>query len=381
MFGKGLRLFKLFGFSVEVDASWLIIAVLVTWSLAVGFFPELYPDLPTATYWWMGGIGALGLFASIVVHEFSHSLVARRHGIEMRGIRLFIFGGVAQMDDEPEDAMGELLMAIAGPIASIAISLAALGLYVLGEQFNWAVPVMAVLVYLAVINAVLAAFNMIPAFPLDGGRVLRAILWQIKGNLQWATRVATYAGTAFAIFLMIMGILSLFQGQIFGIWWILLGLFLRWASEGSYQQVLVRRVLGKEPVESVMRTEVHTVPPSISIEDLVEDHIYRHHFKMFPVVENGTILGCVSTQMVKDVPREEWARHTVGEVMEPCSDDNSIPPDTDALKALKRMTQDGRSRLLVVEDGRLRGVISLKDVSRLISLKLELEEQADSTGE
>ena len=375
MFGTGLRLFKLFGFSVEIDASWLIIAVLVTWSLAAGLFPALYPDLPTATHWWMGVAGAIGLFASIVVHEFSHSLVARRQGLEMRGIRLFIFGGVAQMDEEPENPIVELTMAIAGPIASIAISVAALGLNVLGGQLGWPTPVTAVLLYLAWINALLAVFNMIPAFPLDGGRVLRSILWKLKGNLQWATRIATYAGTGFAVLLMALGVLSMFQGQfIGGMWWILLGLFLRTASEGSYHQVLVRRVLGKEPVESVMRTELHTVPPSISIEDLVENHVYRHHFKMFPVTENGRIVGCVTTQMVKDVPREEWPQHTVGELMEPCTEENSIPPATDALKALKRMTRDGRSRLLVVEGDELRGVISLKDVSRLIALKLELEE-------
>ena len=375
MFGKGLHLFRLFGFSVEVDASWLIIAVLVTWSLAAGLFPALYPDLAAATYWWMGIVGAIGLFASIVVHEFSHSLVARRYGLEMRGIRLFVFGGVAQMDEEPENATAELMMAIAGPIASVAISVAAFGLYLLGGQLGWVVPVMAVLLYLAWINGILAAFNMIPAFPLDGGRVLRSILWKLKGNLQWATRIATYAGSAFAVLLMILGILNLFQGHfIGGMWWILLGLFLRTASEGSYHQVLVRRVLGKEPVESVMRTEVHTVPPSISIEELVENHVYRHHFKMFPVTENGRILGCVTTQMIKDVPREQWSQHTVGELMEPCTGENSIPPQTDALKALKRMTQDGRSRLLVVEGDELRGVISLKDVSRLIALKLELEE-------
>ncbi len=375
MFGYGLRLFKLFGFSVEIDASWLIIAVLVTWSLAAGLFPALYPDLPDATYWYMGIIGAVGLFLSIVVHEFSHSLVARRYGLEMSGIRLFVFGGIAQMDEEPETPLAEFAMAIAGPIASVLISVVALGFYTLGGRFGWTTPVMAVLLYLTWINAVLAVFNMIPAFPLDGGRVLRSILWKLKGNLRWATRIATYAGTAFAVFLMVMGLLSLFQGQfIGGMWWILLGLFLHTASQGSYQQLLVRRVLGSEPVTSVMRTEVETVPPSISIEDLVENHIYRHHFKMFPVTENGELVGCVNTRSIKDVPREQWQERTVADVAEPCSEENSIAPETGALEALKRMTHDGRSRLLVVDDGKLRGVLSLKDVSRLISLKLELEE-------
>jgi len=376
MFGKGIRLFRLFGFSVEIDASWLIIAVLVTWSLAEGYFPATYPDMSPATYWWMGVVGALGLFVSIVVHEFSHSLVARQYGLEMRGIRLFIFGGVAQMDEEPESPIAEFMMAIAGPIASVLISAGAFGLHALGAQLNWGTPATAVLLYLALINAILVAFNMIPAFPLDGGRVLRSVLWKLKGSLQWATRMASYAGTAFAFFLIAMGILSIFrQHYIAGMWWILLGLFLRAAAESSYQQVLVRRVLGNVPVERVMRSEVQTVPASISVEELVQDHVYRHHFKMFPVTEEGNLVGCITTRKIKELPREEWPQRTVGELADPCSEENSVPPQMDALKAFKKMTGDGRSRLLVVEDGRLRGVISLKDVSRLISLKLELEEE------
>lgn len=375
MFGKGIRLFRLFGFSVEIDLSWLIIVALVTWSLAVGYFPAFYPQLSTAVHWWMAVIGAVGLFASIVVHEFSHALVARQYGLEMRGIRLFVFGGVAQMDDEPDSPLAEFMMAIAGPIASVLISAAAYGLFMAGVHLEWSTPVTAILLYLAWINAVLVAFNMIPAFPLDGGRVLRSALWKLKGNLRWATRIASNAGAAFAVLLIVMGVLSLFAGDfIGGMWWILLGLFLRAAAESSYHQVLIRRVLGGEPVERVMQTEVQTVPASISIEELVEDYIYRHHYKMFPVTENGDLVGCVSTRKIKEVPREEWSGHAVREVSEPCTEENSVEPATDALRALQKMTREGRSRLLVVENGRLRGVISLKDVSRLISLKLELEE-------
>ena len=167
---------------MEIDTSWLIIALLVTWSLGTGYFPYFYPDLATATYWWMGVEGALGLFLSIVVHEFSHSLVARRYGLQMRGIRLFIFGGVAQMDEEPDSAKAEFMMAIAGPIASVLIAAGAFGLHWLGLQFGWGTPATAVLFYLAWINAVLVAFNMIPAFPLDGGRVLRSVLGKLQDD-------------------------------------------------------------------------------------------------------------------------------------------------------------------------------------------------------
>ncbi|MFO7903347.1 MAG: site-2 protease family protein [Planctomycetota bacterium] len=377
MFGRGIRLFKLFGFTVEIDVSWLIIAVLVTWSLATGYFPRFHENLSTTSYWWMGVFGALGLFASIVFHEFSHSLVARQYGLEMSGIRLFIFGGVAQMDEEPDTPVAEFMMAIAGPIASVLVSGAALGLSTVGTNLGWATPVTAVLAFIAWINGVLVVFNLIPAFPLDGGRILRAILWKLKDNLRWATRIATHAGSAFALFLVFMGVMNLVatENYIAGMWWILLGLFLRAASESSYQQVLVRRVLSGAQVKEMMRTDAQTVPPSISIEDLVENYVYRYHFKMFPVIdEDGRLVGCITTRQVKEVPREQWGERTVGELAEQCTTENSVSPETDAMEAFQKMSGDGQSRLLVVEGDQLRGVIALKDISGLISLKLQLEE-------
>lgn len=376
MFGRGIRLFKLFGFSVEIDISWLIIAVLVTWSLAKGYFPHFHENLSAASYWWMGVAGAVGLFASIVFHEFSHSLVARQYGLEMSGIRLFIFGGVAQMDEEPDTPLAEFMMAIAGPIASVVIAAAAFGLYSLGNGLGWITPVTAVLLYLSWINGVLVVFNLVPAFPLDGGRVLRAILWKLKDNLRWATRIATHVGSAFALFLVFMGVMNVvaIQNIIGGIWWILLGLFLRAASESSYQQVIVRRVLSGVQVKGMMQTDVQTVPPSISIEDFVENYVYRYHFKMFPVTDDGRLVGCVTTRQVKEVPREEWGARTVGELAEHCTAQNSVSPETDAMEAFQKMSGDGQSRLLVVEGDQLRGIISLKDISGLISLKLQLEE-------
>lgn len=374
MFGRGIRLFKVFGFSVEVDASWLIIAALVTWTLATGYFPVYAPHLSEATYWWMGAAGAGGLFVSIVLHELSHSLVARRYGLEMRGIRLFIFGGVAQMDEEPRSPLAEFMMAIAGPIASVLIAAASFGLYYLGTRSAWPTPAVAVLFYLFWINGLLAAFNLIPAFPLDGGRVLRSILWKLNGNLTWATRIASYIGVAFAVLLVVLGVTSLFANNLVGgIWWILLGLFLWAASKGSYRQLLIQDVLTGERVSRLMRTEVHTVPPSLTIQEFVDDYVYRYHFKMFPVTENGHVTGCITTRHVGELSRDEWTRQTVGDLTEPCSAENSVAPDADLLQALKKMTRDGRSRLLVVERDELRGVISLKDVSRFISLKTEME--------
>jgi Zn-dependent protease len=189
MSGKGIELFRLFGFSVRIDWSWLIIALLVTWSLAAGVFPDHYPDLGQSVYWWMGVCGALGLFASILLHELGHSLVARQYGVEMRGITLFIFGGVAEMADEPPSAKAELAIAVAGPIVSVLAGAACYGLATVGNARGWGTSVTGVLSYLALINGILVAFNLVPAFPLDGGRVLRAIRPDSTGCIQCARRL------------------------------------------------------------------------------------------------------------------------------------------------------------------------------------------------
>jgi Zn-dependent protease/predicted transcriptional regulator len=375
MFGKGITLFKLFGFEVRVDASWLFLALLITWSLAVGYFPYRYAGLPGADYWWMGILSALGLFGSIVVHELSHSLVARRYNLQMKGITLFIFGGVAEMAEEPRDAKTEFRMAIAGPITSILIGCALSILYAAGRD-TWPVPVAAVIGYLAWINLVLAAFNLIPAFPLDGGRVLRSALWYWKGNLASATRIASAIGSGFGILLMVLAVWQLFTGNFIGaMWWFLIGLFLRGAAETSYRQLVIRQTLAGEPVRRLMSSDPVTVTPDTSIEDLVEDYIYKRHFKMFPVVAEGSdrLAGCVTTVDVKKIPRNEWPVHRVEEVLHPCSDENTVSPDTDAVKALAKITKSGQSRLMVVDHERLVGIISLKDLMSFLAAKMDLE--------
>ena len=214
MFEHRVTLFKLFGFEVRVDASWLFLALLITWTLATGYFPYQQPHLRTADYWWMGIASALGLFVSIVLHECSHSVVARRFGLPMKGITLFIFGGVAEMGEEPPNAKTEFLMAIAGPITSIVLGGIFYVVYQIGKTV-WPVPVTAVIAYLAGINWLLAAFNLIPAFPLDGGRVLRSALWYWRGNLGSATKVASQAGSAFGIILIVLGGVAVVGGQLY----------------------------------------------------------------------------------------------------------------------------------------------------------------------
>jgi len=374
MFGKGFTLFKLFGFEVRLDASWFFIALLVVWSLATGVFPFQYSGLTMASYWWMGVAGALGLFISIVLHELSHSLVARFHNLKMNGITLFIFGGVAEMAGEPESPKVEFTMAIAGPIASIIIGLA-FHLMRLAGGAVWPIQVLGVLAYLAWINFILAAFNLVPAFPLDGGRVLRSALWHFQGDLRRATRTASRIGTAFGFALMLFGVYQLFHGYMIGaIWYFLIGMFLKQASQRSYEQLLLRTMLAGEPVEHFMKANPVTVSPGMSIRELVNDYIYRYHYRMYPVVtDEGQVAGSVSTNDVKMVPREEWDRHTVREVTRPASEANTIGPDTDALKALAKMRESGSSGLMVTDHGRLLAIVSLKDLLRLLAAKLDLE--------
>jgi len=376
MFGKRMKLFKLLGFEVRIDLSWLVIAVLVTWSLAKMLFPSWYPHLAPATYWIMGVVGALGLFISIVAHEFCHSLVARKFGMPMKGITLFIFGGVAEMGDEPPTARAEFWMAIVGPLSSLAIGGVFYLIYRGGMAAGWPTPVNAVNGYLAYINGILAAFNLLPAFPLDGGRVLRSILWGAKDNLRWATRVSSTIGTAFGLGLIFVGVLQFIGGNVIGgVWMFLIGMFLRSAAQMSYQQLLVRKALEGEPVRRFMNADPVTVPDSITVAKLVEDYIYKYHHKMFPVMAGEKLVGCITTRQVKDIPREAWDRETIREAASPCSEENTISPGTDAIKALSMMNQSGVSRLLVVEKGRLVGLVTLKDLLDFFSLKVELEEQ------
>jgi Zn-dependent protease len=377
VFGKSLKLFNLFGFSVKVDVSWIVIAVLVAWSLSVGFFPQKIENLSSRTYWLMGIVGALGLFASIIFHEMCHSLVARQFGLQMKGITLFIFGGVAEMEEEPPSAKAEFVMAIAGPISSIILATGFYAVYFIGGRGLWPQPINAIFGYLGMINGVLAVFNMVPAFPLDGGRMLRAALWHWKDNIKWATRIASYTGSVFGTFLIIMGVLNVLAGHfVGGMWWFLIGMFLRGAARMSYQQLVTRQALEGEPVSRFMESSPVTVPISTSIQDLVENYVYKYHFKMFPVVQNGSLMGCITTRNVKETPKEEWSSRSVGEVKMECSSDNTIPPDADSVKVLAKMRKANISRLLVVENDKLLGIVSLKDLLEFLALKVELEEES-----
>ncbi len=374
MFGRRFRLFSLFGVAVRVDLSWLVIAVLVTWSLARGLFPDQISGLPKAVYWWMGIAGAAGLFLSILVHEFSHALVARAYGLPIKGITLFIFGGVAEMEDEPRSAKVEFLVAGVGPLTSLLIAGISYGLYILADGALWPLPVVGVLWYMAMINAILAIFNLIPGFPLDGGRLLRAILWGWRGDLLAATRTASRIGASFGMLLIILGVARfLLYDWLGGIWSFLIGVFLRNAATASYQQLLIRQSLEGTPIKQFMNPNPMAVTFDTTVERLVEDYLLRFHHKMFPIVEDGMLAGCVTMQEIKSVPRERWSSTTVRDIAQHCAAANTVSPDTDALKVLSLMNHTHISRVMVAQDGRLVGILSLRDLLQFLAIRMELE--------
>jgi Zn-dependent protease len=376
---RQLTVLRIAGIPLRFDASWVIIAVVLTWSLANRFALELpleqHPELTTGTYWAMATVVALVLFLCVILHELGHSLVGQHYGLRIRAITLFVFGGVAALEGEPRAAKAEFWMAVAGPVVSIFLAAIFWLVFLAGTSAGWHVAVLTILRELAVINAVLLGFNLLPALPLDGGRVLRAILWASTGNLYRATAVAAQLGQVFGLALLLLGLFSLLAGHpMAGLWWLLLGWILRSAAQSSYGQVVIRGILGAEPVRRFMTAKVSCVPPDLSIEHLVEDYVYQQHHQLYPVCAQGRLRGYVTPREIKRVPREAWSRHRVAEIMASDIEAVQIAPETDALDALARMQRTGESRLLVVEQGSLVGILTLKDLLDYLSLKLELEQ-------
>jgi Zn-dependent protease/CBS domain-containing protein len=367
------RLFRLLGIPISVDVSWLFIVVLLTWTL-VSYFQQAIPDLIFGAYLLMGMFAALAFFACIVLHELGHAVVARAVGIPMRGIVLFLFGGVAEMEDEPPSARSEFVMAAAGPAVTAVLAALFWFLASVLETPEIILP----LRYLAGINLAVLIFNLVPAFPLDGGRVLRSILWGWLGNLRRATYWASMSGQAFAWLLISLGILQILTDNfLHGIWLGLIGMFLYDAARGGYQRVLIQQILRGEPVSRFMTHKPIVVSPDLNLRGWVEDYVYRYHRKLFPVTSNGHLQGVISTRALAQFPRNEWDRHTVGEAMRADVEPVSISPDADALQALEKMQRTESSRLLVMEGDHLVGIVSLKDLLRFLNLKLELDNIED----
>jgi Zn-dependent protease/CBS domain-containing protein len=370
MFSHPLRLGRVFGIEIELDYSWFIIFGLVAISMS-GALKSSLIGLPAGAYWLLGILVALVLFASVLLHELAHSLIARREGLEISGITLFLFGGVSKLSKEPISARSELLIAVAGPATSLILGG---GFQLLGKLSPF--PAAGVILQtLGAINLMLAVFNLIPGFPLDGGRVLRAIIWQITGNFSRATRIAALSGQGFGLLFIFLGIVSFFTNPsqgLGGLWIAFIGWFLIQAAQNSYQQVILKRLLSGLPVRSLMQPEVITVEAGLSLEDLVNHYFLTHNYTAFPVMRGGEIVGLIHLADIRKVPRENWGGIAVGEIVSPLGAAQIIAPEADAWEALEKMAADGEGRLLVIDRGQLAGILSRSDLMRLIRTKMQL---------
>lgn len=375
MFGQRVTLFTLMGLEVRANTSWVILAVLVFWSLATGLLPQQLPGLGHSAYWLLAALGTLGVFSSLLFHEFAHALVARRHGMRIDGITLFLFGGVAEIIDEPPDPRTEMRVAIAGPIASGVLFVGFWILAALTSVTVGAAPLAALLSYLALINLLLAVFNLFPGFPLDGGRMLRAWLWQRHGDLLGATRIASRCGQGFGLTLVILGFWALIAvGALGGLWWILIGVFVMGIARAAYDQTAARVTFEGTPISRFMAHAPVTVPPDMDIARFVQDVAYIHHYSVFPVVEQERLIGLLRTRDVKKIPQAHWADTPLRDIMQRCGDDQIAAPNEDADTVLQRMQQSQSGQVIIVDSEQPLGIVTLRDMLDHLAVRRDLAE-------
>lgn len=384
---SGIRLGKLLGITIVVDWSWLFIFLLVTWNLAT-FLGTAQPDWSSSSVWGLAVAAALLFFASVLAHEMGHSLVARSRGMPVHNITLFMFGGVSNLQREPESARDEFATAIVGPVTSIVIGtvlalLAGATVGRLGQVTSDPLavirslgPVTFLLFWLGSVNVLLGLFNLIPGFPLDGGRVLRSIFWAVSGNLVAATRWATAVGRLVAWGFIMAGIGMAFglrlpvfgTGVISGLWLAFIGWFLNSAASQSYQQVLIRDVLDGVPVSRMMRPDPPTVTEEVTVSDLAYDHIMRADDRAFPVMRGEVMVGIVSVEDLRKVPRDRWEHTLVRQIMTGADRLVTVEPGDEAMEALNRLAQRDLRQLPVVSNGRLVGLLRRSDLIRWLQL-------------
>jgi Zn-dependent protease len=368
--GKGIKIFKVLGIQISIDYTWFIVFVLFAWSLSYGYFPFRNPGFSTAAYLATGILSAVLLFTCVLIHELSHSYIANRLGMDIHEITLFIFGGVAQLTKEPEDAATELKIAIAGPVASLILAGLFYGAAAISPE---AYPLFkSVLGYLGLINLVLVAFNMIPGFPLDGGRVFRALWWMKTGDINMATKVASNIGKGFAIFLIAMGLIQIFAGNLVGgLWSVFIGIFVQQAAESGYQQVLIKKALSGLKVKDLMSKPVITVDASMSLNDAVENFFFKFHHASFPVMSEGRIQGLLTLNSVRAVDKEKWNETRVSEVMLRLGPNDTMGPEDSAIDALSKMMSGGGNlgRFPVVRGDEVVGMVSRRDMMQMLEFK------------
>ncbi len=388
--GRGIQIAKLFGIKIRIDWSWLLILLLVVWNLSVAFI-QLQPGWDTSFAIFMGVVAALLFFLSVLLHELAHSLVAKSQGIPVDHITLFLFGGVASIREEPKSPGNEFVMAILGPVTSLVLGflllfLAGLGLDAPamdpGQPMAFIQPLgplRTLAFWLGSINVILGVFNLIPGFPLDGGRVLRSILWAITKNLRQATRWASYAGQFIAWAMIFGGVAMIFgiqiplfgEGLVGGVWLILIGWFLNNAASQGYQQLIVKDVLADVPVRRMTKRNPPTVPGDISIDALVEDYIIQTDDHAFPVMEDDRLIGIVCLHDVRKVQGPERSTRQVNEIMTPRSALKTVKPEDDAHEALMTISRNAINQLVVMEDEQMVGIVRRRDILRYLQLQAD----------
>lgn len=370
----GIPLFRVLGIQVYAHYSWFLIVALIAGSLTIGWFPAVLPDRSFLQYAALGGITTFFFFASVFVHELSHSVVAIARGIPVRRITLFLFGGVAEISREPDDPGTELRMALAGPAMSAALAFVFWSIFALMGAETPRPALRLAFFYLAFANTFLLTFNILPGLPLDGGRVLRALIWRSTGDLRRATYVSSLAGKALSGLIMLVGIAFIFfLGSLAtGVWLIVIALFLRQAAEASYRQMIARLSLGGVRVRDAMTQNVVSVPPDISLDELVEDFFLTSHHICYPVLEGDSPVGLVTIRDVKHVGRESWGTTRVADVMTRLGRDTTLTPDEPLVEAMQKMSAEGCGRLPVVEDGRLAGILTRRDVMTHLQIRNDL---------
>lgn len=370
---RGVKLFRVLGIQISLNYTWFIVFGLIVWSLAFGYFPYHYPGLGRSAHWIMGFLGAVFLFLSVLAHEVTHSYIAKKEGIEVSEITLFIFGGVSHLTKEPEDPKKELRVAIGGPFSSLVLALIFWILSKAASQVPSLLLFTGLLSYLAYINLALAIFNLIPGFPLDGGRVLRAIYWKKTGSLRKATQIASGTGKLVGVGIILVGLFWILTGNLIGgFWFVIIGIFLRSAAEGGYQQAVVKGALEGVKVRELMSRSVISVQPSLQIDRLVENFYLTHKHNTYPVVDNEKIIGIITLKQVREVPRDQWVEKTARDVMIPLREEITLHPDGEAVDALQKMIRSGEGRLPVVQDGKVAGMITRRDILHLLQIKTDL---------
>ena len=365
------RIGRIFGIDINIDSSWIVIFVFFSWSLAGGYFPKQYPHWTTGFSWAMGAMTSLLVFASVLIHELAHSLVANRQGEKVLSITLFLLGGVAQISEEPKAPLQEFRMAAVGPATSFVLA----GIFYLASLLLGPLsqPLHASAFYLAAINIGLGVFNLLPGFPLDGGRVFRSIVWKVTGDLKKATRVASLSGQAFAFLFIFLGLFRFLRGDLGGLWFVLIGWFLHSASVRGYEQVAVRTALRGLNAGDLMTKDFETVYPGLSVQKLVDDHILAKKGRVFLVTDlSGDLRGIVCLEDVKATSRERWPTVSVGEIMTPRDELQAVTPEADGNEILARLTSRDVHEIPVMDAGKIVGIICRTDVLRELQLRNEL---------